>query len=346
MSGKMNPRERWGLLLIDEFPDRPPVFPLVTAHSAKVQGINLIEYSTNGISLAESQLTAQRKYNHDGLSVFTDVGIIAEAMGSKYYLREFEVPILDEPVIKDTAQIGDLSVPDPGSKGRLPVYLEAIDRLYTAMGDILPVFAYIPCSFTTAAGLRGTEDFLMDTLISPESAHALLEISLTAAIKFCDACILSGALPILVDPLASGSVISRKTYNEFAKPYQQRLIKYLHRYDLDITLHICGDTAGMLDLIPETGADLFSFDNVAVNVVSATIGDQVRLVGNLPPHALLHSSEIDIPEYTTDIIVKGIGNPKGLVISTGCEVPILCDDNKLSTMIKFGKSCSYEKVWR
>ena len=346
MNGKMNPRERWGLLLIDEFPDRPPVFPLVTSHSAKVQGINLIEYSTNGKLLAESQLTAQRKYNHDGLSVFTDVGIIAEAMGSKYHFREFDVPILDEPVIKDNAQIEALSAPDPGSTGRLPVYLEAIDRLYNAMGDILPVFAYIPCSFTTAAGLRGVEDFLMDTLISPESAHSLLEISLTAAIKFCDACILAGALPILVDPLASGSVISRRTYSEFAKPYQQRLIEYLHRYDLDITLHICGDTSGMLDLIPETGADLFSFDKVPVDAVSEAMGDRVRLVGNLPPHALLHSSELSVPDYTIDIIDKGLSNPKGLVISTGCEVPILCDDNKLNTMIKHGKSCSYDVGWR
>jgi len=240
MPGEMNPRERWGLLLIDEFPDRPPVFPLITSHSAKIGGIDMIKYSTRGKLLAETQIKAQKRYGHDGLSVFTDVGIIAEAMGSKYSIREFDVPILEKPLIENISQIDDLIIPDPQNSGRLPVYLEAIDILFEQKGDVLPIFAYIPCPFTTSAGLRGTENFLMDTVLDPESAKKLLDISLKSAIEFCDACILAGALPIMVDPLASGSVISRKTYAEFAKPYQKAMIDYLHRYDLDITLHIWG----------------------------------------------------------------------------------------------------------
>ena len=345
MRGEMNPRERWGLLLIDEFPDRPPVMPLVTSHSARVGGIDLIKYCTDGKALAESQIKAQKIYGQDGLSVFSDVGIIAEAMGSKYHLREFEVPILDRPIITDNALIDSLTVPDPGSSGRMAVYLEAVEHMYHIKGDTLPIFAYIPCPFTTAAGLRGTDDFLMDTVLAPESCHQILEISLQAAIKFCDECILAGALPILVDPLASGSVISRKTYSEFALSYEKRLISYLHRYDLDITLHICGDTNNMLDLIPTSGADLFSFDNTPVSSVKNAMGDRVRLVGNLPPHGLLPSSNIPVEETTRKIIADGIDNPKGMVVSTGCEVPILCDPSKLNHMISIGKSSNYDFRW-
>lgn len=345
MPGKMNPRERWGLLLIDEFPDRPPVYPLVTSHSARIHGIDLIKYSTDGKALAESQLTAQRRYGQDALSVFTDVGIIAEAMGSKYHLREFEVPILDEPLIKSPEMIVDLSIPDPLKDGRLPVYIEAIERLFEAKGDILPVFAFIPCSFTSSAGLRGVEDFLMDTVLNPEAAHALLRITLDAAVKFCDECILSGALPVLVDPLASGSVISRKTYREFALPYEKKLIDYLHRYDLDITLHICGDTSAYLDLIPSTGADLFSFDEVPVADCRCHMGDKVRLIGNLPPHGLLGSSKIPVAESAGLILAEGLKNPKGFVMSTGCEVPILADSRKLDLYIAEGCKSHYEFVW-
>lgn len=345
MPGKMNPRERWGLLLIDEFPDRPPVYPLVTSHAARVYDCNLIEYCTNGRILAEAQMEAQRTYGHDGLSVFTDVGIIAEAMGSKYHLREFEVPILDSPYVADTAMIDKLEPPDPTSQGRLPVYLEAIDRMYRVAGDILPIFAFIPCPFTTAAGLRGVEDFLMDTLLEPQQAHRLLDVSLKAAIRFCDECILAGALPVLVDPLASGSVISRQTYSRFAQSYQQMLIAHLHRHDLDITLHICGDTSNMLDLIPETGADLFSFDQVDMNAAANAIGNRVRLVGNWPPHGLLSSSSLPVDRGTESILETGIKNPKGFVLSTGCEVPIRCEPQKLQTLINIGKSASYESGW-
>ena len=345
MPGEMNPRERWGLLLIDELYDRPLVYPLVTSHAAAVYGCDLIKYCTQGRILAEAQLKAQREYHHEALSVFTDVGIIAEAMGSVYHLRESDVPILDKPILIDSLSVDSLKIPDPGTNGRLPVYLEAIDRMYTAVGDILPIFAYIPCPFTTAAGLRGIQQFLMDTLLEPKLTLDLLELSLTAAVKLCDECILAGALPILVDPLASGSVISRKTFSDFAKPYQTRLIEYLHLYDLDITLHICGDTSPMLDLIPETGADLFSFDQIGVSDVKKTIGSKVRLIGNLPPHALLSSSDIRVGDYTDRIIAEGINNPKGMVISTGCEAPIKCDKTKLNLMIKRGMSCRYEQQW-
>ncbi len=342
MAGEMNARERWGLLLIDEKPDRPPVFPLVTSHSATVFGCDLIKYCTDGEVLAQSQLEAQRKYGHDGLSVFSDVGIIAEAMGSKYRLREFEVPILERPIVDEVEKIVSLHIPDPSANGRLSVYLEAIDTLYTSMGDVLPIFAYIPSPFTTSAGLRGIDNFLMDTIMEPSAAHDLLELSLEAAIRFCDECILAGALPILVDPLASGSVISQKTFSEFALPYNNRLIRYLHRYDLDITLHICGDTSGMIDLIAETGADLFSFDMLNVDTAVDAIGEQVRLIGNIPPNGLLPNSNYQIAESSHSILRSGINNPKGFVFSTGCEVPIRCDSDKLDHMIKIGKSIRYE----
>ncbi|MBU0518651.1 uroporphyrinogen decarboxylase family protein [bacterium] len=345
MPGEMNPRERWGLLLIDEIPDRPPVYPLVTAHAAAVYGCDLTTYVTNGKVMAEAQLAAQRKYGHEGLSVFSEVGIIAEAMGSRYHYRQYDVPILDQPIIDNHNQIEKLQAPDPGSTGRLSVYLDAIDTMYEAAGDILPIFAFIPCSFTTAAGLRGVEEFLMDTVLAPEAAHAILDISLQAAIRFCDACVLAGALPVLVDPLASGSVISRRTYQEFALPYQVKLISYLHRYDLDITLHVCGDTSKMLDLIPQSGADLFSLDQAELPQAVAEMGERVRLVGNLSPSSLLPSSHQVISDCTHRILSQGIPNPKGFVLSTGCEVPIKCQPEKLQALIQVGKQAHYDFQW-
>ena len=344
--GGMNARERWGLLLIDELPDRPPVYPLVTSHAATVHKCDLISYCTDGKTLAEAQLDAQRFYGQDGLSVFTDVGIIAEAMGSRYHLREFDVPILDRAFVDDYGKIDKLKLPDPGTDGRLPVYPEAIERMYLAAGDILPIFAFIPCPFTTAAGLRGIDDFLMDTIMAPKAAHQLLELSLEAAIKFCDVCILAGGLPVLVDPLASGSVLSRKTFMDFAFPYEKRLIDYLHRYDLDITLHVCGDTSSIADRIPDTGADLFSFDKLDMSTAMNAMGERVRLVGNLPPHGLLSSSKLDIPKMSSDILETGLRNPKGFVLSTGCEIPVSCEAEKLHHLISIGKSASYSEARR
>ncbi len=342
MAGKMNPRELWGLLLIDELPDRPPVYPLITSHSASVYGCGIDKYCKDGKILADSQLKAQEIYDHDGLSVFTDVGIIAEAMGSVYQFSKSDVPILETPLIQSASKVKIINAPDPGSAGRMPVYLEAINYMFNAAGDYLPVFAFIPCPFTTAAGLRGVDDFLMDTITEPQMAHDLLEVSLEAAIRFCDECVLVGAIPVLVDPLASGSVISRRAFEEFASPYIRRLISHLHRYDLDITLHICGDTSRIFDLIPGTGADLFSIDKLDLKTAIDGIGNTVRLVGNYAPFKLMSSSKSSIPGECDYIIRQGLKNPKGFVFSTGCEVPINADKQRLKAFIKLGKGANYE----
>ncbi|HHE47285.1 MAG TPA: hypothetical protein ENL08_06265, partial [Bacteroidetes bacterium] len=129
--------------------------------------------------------------------------------------------------------------------------------------------------------------------------------------------------------------------SEFALSYNRRLIAYLHRYDLDITLHICGDTSLTVDLIPETGADLFSFDQLNVNSAISAIGDSVRLVGNIPPNSLLTSSNADIENACDDVLEPGLDNPSGFVFSTGCEVPIGCNSDKLQLMIDLGKKVKY-----
>ncbi|MBM3326140.1 MAG: hypothetical protein FJY65_04030 [Calditrichaeota bacterium] len=338
---RMNARERWGLLLIDELTDRPPVYPLITSHAATVHGCNLIDYCRDGRVLAEAQIEAQRIYGQDGLTVFTDVGLIAEAFGSRYLLRAEDVPILLEPLIQNPEQVDDLAIPEPQSAGRLPVYIEAVDRLFTAAGDRQPVFAFIPAPFTTAAGLRGTETFLTDTILMPETAHKILDLTLNAALKLCDECILAGGLPVLVDPLASGSVISRHTFKEFALPYIKGLIDYLHRYDLDIMLHICGETKNILDLIPATDADLFSLDKLDLAAACKEIGSRVRLVGNIPPNSLLAFSGHPTFGPVEEALTIGMQNPKGFVLSTGCEVPIRADKEKLLTMINTAKRARY-----
>ena len=339
--GLMTPRERWGLLLIDERPDRPPTLPLITTHAATVFGCGLDVYCANGKVLAEAQLAARKRYRHDGFSVFTDVGLIAEAFGSRYHLRADDAPILDAPVLNDIRQADRLVQPDPGSSGRMPAILDAVHRLHLAAGDEVPTFAYIPCPFTTAAGLRGVDAWLMDTVLEPEAAEVVLELALEAAIRLADECVLAGALPVLVDPLASGSVISPRTFERFALPPTRRLIRHLHRYDLDVTLHICGDTSGLLDQIARTETDLFSFDQLPIATARQALGAKIRLVGAVPPHGLLRSSEIDVAAVGAAQGAEGLANPAGFAFATGCEVPIRCDPDKLAALVQVGKGLRY-----
>jgi uroporphyrinogen decarboxylase len=337
----MTPLERFSLLLIDEAPDRLIAAPLVTTHSATVAGLAPGDCLKDGALMARAQLAAQERYGHDAFTIFSDVGILAEAMGSTYVHREHDVPIIDEPAVKDPSDLDRLRIPGP-EDGRLPMYVDAVRALHEARGDRVPVFCLVPAPFTTAAGLRGAEDFLVDTITDPEFALALLEAAEQAAVPILDEVVLAGGLPVLVDPLASASVASPAAYRKFALPGTRRLIEHLHRLDLDIALHICGETEPILEDIAATGADLLSFDKTPVAEARSRLGDRVRLVGNVSPQTLLGGTVEEVRAEAEAAARDGMGTPKGFVLSTGCEVPIMTPQRNVAALIHAARAVGGE----
>ena len=321
MKDILTPRERFGLLVIDEPQDRVPVFPLVTAHAARVAGIGLRDYYTDGFAMARAQLAAQEAYGTDFISFFSEVGLVAEALGSKFDYPDDDLPMLAEPKWRTLAEPNG-QVADPRTDGRLRVYLDAIAYAYEARGDTVPIVAYVPAPFTTAQQLVDQEAFLLGLLTEPERVHALLRYATRSVISLCRGVIGAGGLPMLVDPLASGSVVSAEHYREFALPYEAEVIRYLHRFDLDVVLHICGDTNPIIDLMPESGADLLSIDRIEMSDAVSRAGSRCRMVGNFDTSAMLLGTEQEIADTVAKMVGQGLANPTGFVAATGCEAPV------------------------
>ncbi len=334
----LNPRQRLGLLLIDEVPDRVVVYPLITAHAAVVAGMSVRRCVTDGKALAQAQLQALRRYRHDAASVFSDVALIAEALGSRLAFADDDVPVLEQPVLDAADAWENIR---PTAKGDLPgryaVYLEAITQLQREIGGDVPIMAFIPAPFTTAALLRGPEDFLVDCLLDSTSCHRLLDLSLQEGIRLTDLCIEAGAIPMLVDPLASASVISPAFFSDFALPYLRRFSDHLHRSDFDVFLHICGRSEPILGGIAASGCDLFSCDHVPLAAACDRIGSAVRLIGNLNPTDLLECRPEIIRNRVGTILDSARLNPKGFILSTGCEVPIAAPTENVQAFVDAGR---------
>jgi uroporphyrinogen decarboxylase len=316
----MNARERWGLLLIDEEPDRLITYPLVTSRSAIAAGVSVGEYCTDGETMARCHLMAHEEFGADGISLFSDVGILAEAMGSEFTRSEKDVPSLNRPVLGEGDDPARL-FPPSADRGRLGVIVKAATLCQQEIGDRVPVFAFVPGPFTTAAMLSGSEEFLTDLVLAPERAFAILDIAARCAVPFFDALMVAGALPLIVEPLASGSVISPDMFRDVVGPRIRWQVDYLHRFDLDVSLHVCGDTEGELCALGETGSDLLSLDEVDLGVAADEVGGKCRLIGNVSPRILLGGSPGDVRKAVEDAVEEGRGNPKGFVLSTGCELP-------------------------
>ncbi len=317
----LTPRERFGMLVIDEKPDRCNVIPLITSHAVTVKGMRLIDYYTNGENMARAQIAALERYGHDAISIFSEVGIIAEAMGTEFEYPENDLPIQRRPAL-DKVTVDDLHSPDPLADARLPVYMEAIEYAYDALGDRVPILAYVPAPFTTRMMLSDPNRFLIQTIKEPGVVERILERSLHAAVDLCYHIIDKGGLPVIVDPLASSSVVSPATFRRYALPYLQKLIQFLHRYDLDIILHICGDTAPILHMLPETQADLISLDRVSLKNARETLSGKMRLIGNFDTSRLAFATPDEITREVKEMTTTGKVAKKGYVASTGCEVPV------------------------
>ncbi|MEO0206033.1 MAG: uroporphyrinogen decarboxylase family protein, partial [candidate division WOR-3 bacterium] len=293
-----------------------------------------------GEKMAKAQIIACELYQHDAISIFSEVGIVAEAMGSEFYYPDNDLPVLRNPALKDNLT-DKLIIPNPKREGRLPVYLDAIKYAYKAIGDIIPILAYLPAPFTTGMHLLPPDKFLINTLKNPEEIKIILDAVFEATIKFCFEIINAGALPIIVDPLASGSVISPAVYKEIALVYEQRLVDYLHRYDFDVILHICGDTTTIIDNILYTNADLISLDRVNMARAMEKLSNKMRLIGNFDTGSILLSDPEEIYRTTAIMVEQLKFARKGYIASTGCEVPIKAKRENVLAFIKAAK----EKGW-
>ena len=340
MKDILTPRERFGMLVIDEEPDRCNVIPLITSHAATVKGIRLREYYTDGEQMARAQIAALEMYGHDAISIFSEVGIIAEAMGTEFEYPENDLPIQRTPVL-ETRGIDELEYPDPLVDGRLPVYMEAIEYTYAALGDRVPILAYVPAPFTTGMMLSDPNKFLIQTIKEPDTVHKILERSLRAAIDFCYHIIDKGGLPVIVDPLASSSVVSPATFRRYALPYLQKLIQFLHRYDLDIILHICGDTAPILPMLPETQADLISIDRVSLEQTRETLSSKMRLIGNYDTSKLAFATAEEIAGEVREMVRLGMAAKKGYIAATGCEVPVHAPAHNVMAFVNTAKETGW-----
>ncbi|MEO0019363.1 MAG: uroporphyrinogen decarboxylase family protein [candidate division WOR-3 bacterium] len=337
----LTPRERFGLLVIDEVQDRVPVFPLLTSYAAVHSGVPLRSYYTDGETMAKCQLQAREFYQTDFISIFSEVGIIAEGLGSEYFYPEDDLPVLSRPKWLSLDDAVKQLLHSAGNyesvAGRLTVYLDAIHYAYEAIGDRVPILAYIPAPFTTAQQLIDPEEFLLGLIECPDLINLLLTYALNAVLSFSRKVIRQGALPILVDPLASGSVLGPTQYQEFALPFEKAVIDFWHRYDLDVILHICGDTSEIINLMPETGADLISVDKIELEKAVRVAGGRVRIVGNFDTSDLLLGTSNEVAELVQKMLILGKTCPRGYVAATGCEVPLGTPRENVLTFVQTAK---------
>jgi uroporphyrinogen decarboxylase len=323
MRDRMTPKERLTALMTGREVDRVPCVPLILNHAARVLGCRIDEYSTSGSTMARAHVAAYRRYRQDMVCIFSDTAVLAEALGTRLHFPPDDVPRFEEPAVAEPQDAAGLAPVDARAAGRLPVLLEAVRRCVEEVGGEVLVSCCYPAPFSTAAALRGTAAFARDLYKHPAEAHVLLQKAERLALDFAGAVAGAGGVPVLVDPVASGSVISPRAFREFALPGLRSVLAEVRRLGFPPILHICGRTASIIEMMAESGADAISIDQIDLAEARRLVGERVCLMGNVrPAETLLGASTEAVRAEALSCLRAGAGSPRGFILASGCEVPV------------------------
>ncbi len=322
--------------------DRVPVGPMMLDLGAAAIGAPVGRFCVDPDVMARGQLALYERLGQDVIFVGCDNYYIAEGFGCVAELPEDETPHLLRPPLERIGDVDALRIPDPLTDGRMPVMLEATRLVRKAVGDEVAIRTPGTGPFALASYFVGTQEFLIEVGMAkagmpgsdPEAIHRALDLAADALIAFGKACVDAGAdLLHCGDSLASCDVISPADYEEWAFPYERKVIEAWKAYGAKTLLHICGDSSKVLHLYAQTGADVIEVDHkVDLALARELVGDRCCVIGNVDPVTVLLQGT---PEQVRAVSERclAVGSGGGYLLGSGCVVPRITPLENVRAMV-------------
>jgi len=317
----MDERERLLAVLAREPVDRVPVVSPTqtgTVDLMKASGAFWPQANNDPRLMYELSLAAHTIAGLEGCRVPFDVTVEASAFGAvTSHESERRQPAITGRPVTSRELVDIVPIPDPRRNGRAPVVLEAVSLLRERLGRTSPVLCGVISAFTLACQLRGEASAMMDLMLDPAYLKVVLDKAFRWNVEYAQEAVSAGAdVIVIVDATASGDILGPEQFEEFAQPYEGRLVQVVRDAGARSVLHICGNTALNLQLMKGTGVDGISIDqSMDMRSVKRLLGPKVSVVGNVSPTdtLLFRSPEYVVEECRecieagTDVLAPGCG---------------------------------------
>lgn len=273
--------------------------------------------------IADCLFDSARELNVDLIWTAADCNnVVLKALGAKVLFDTAgSASTIEEPLIDRISDIEKLDIDGIASCPEIQNLL-AVTRLLTekAAGDyLIGVSQWGP--LTLAGQMLGIEKLMRTIVRDRQGVHRLLDFAEAVILRYLELFRQAGAeLICLAEPSASGDMISRKLFESAVLPHLRNLYRHIHA-DAKM-LHICGNTSRILDLIPLTGADLFSFDyKVPVSAAAAALGGKMAFAGQLNPVSVMLEGTPDDVKQAAEACLREAEGVDGYVLMPGCDLP-------------------------
>jgi len=333
----MNGRERILAMLEGRPVDSLPAMPITMMFAADQIGAKYYDYATDFKVLAEAQIRVAERFDFDYVSVISDPGCEASALGAALKFFPDQPPAVDEEnaLLKDKAGLTILKVPDPEHAERMHCRALAVKLLKERVGVDKAVEGWIEGPCAEGADLRGINTLMLDFYDDPPFVRDLFEFIVEVELRFAKFQVEMGADLIGVGD-AAASLVGPKFYNEFVWPYERKLVGALHAKGIKTRLHICGNTRKILGGMGRLDCSMVDLDWLSpISEGREKMGTQQVLLGNLDPVRVLK-------EGTPESVYEAVGNchreaGTRFIVGPGCEVPRGTPPANLKAMISYAR---------
>lgn len=264
----------------------------------------------------------------------------ASALGGKIRYREIGAPDLEEPLVNTESDLDKLDLERLKDNATVSAIWEATEMVSRAIGDEFVVTATAWGPFTLGAQMFGVEKMMRGTFKSPELAKKIVGFAANLNIEFYSHLADKGIIKMicLADPTASGDLISRKQFENFALPYLQKVTSWAKIKGVKVLVHICGDTSDRLDLFPKMGADCISLDHkVDIARAKSELLGKICFAGNVNPVSVLNNGTPSEVEEMTRRCIETAGLEGGFVLMPGCDIPPTVPIKNVETFVNIAR---------
>ena len=319
-------RERFINALYCKPCDRPPIWMMRQAgrslpeYRALKEGKRFTDLVQNPKVAAEVTLQPIRRFQYDAAVIFSDILVIAEAMGVPYQLME-QGGVKVDFELQSSADIEKLT--PEGAADKIAYTPAAIEHVRKEVGDHQAIIGFAGSPWTLASfmveGGSSRDNLRSRALIheKPDLFNALLEKITHVTIAYLQAQIDAGADALqLFD--SQGGTLPQANYWDFSGSWMQQIIHALGD-QVPITVFGRGVHHNWDELIA-TGANALSIDwNIDLPRLSQQLPDHIALQGNLDPALLTAAPEV-AAEKTRELLDRMQGR-SGFIFNLGHGVP-------------------------
>jgi uroporphyrinogen decarboxylase len=312
---------------------RPAWLPFVGVHGGYLIGESAERYLKSSDLIVQGLRKAYSLYKPDALPIVFDLQIEAEILGCTLLWSDEVAPAVISHSLNNRS-IEELPALTEES-GRIPIIVDAMDRIVKEIGDEVAFYGLICGPFTLALHLLGNDMFIK-MYEDPEYVKSVVEYCAGIGMKMAGIYIEHGATVIaVVDPMISQ--ISPEHFLEFFAPYANNLFENIRSSDAISSVFVCGDVTRNLEAMCNLAADNVSVDEQIPMEVLRELAQKngKSFAGNIKlTTVLLLGNEDDAKRETLDIIEKSGNN--GFILSPGCDIPYRVPEKNLiavSTMV-------------